>query len=178
MSLLIIMLAIALIAGMFYIRHKHHHKKTQTQVTPKQPIKTPLSIPLKQHAITTKTTQKAAATTPKEQFDFYAMLPKMQVNVAAKSETVNIPANQPYFLLQAATTTDNQAAQKLVTQLGVLGLNAYIKPYKRPNNTNSYRVLVGPYLTEKSAKTDSAYLSTNHMNTLLLTIKPHPKNPS
>lgn len=108
-----------------------------------------------------------------QEFDFYSMLPKIEVQIK-NTETPNAPqlsSGQTYYLLQIATTPKNTEAEDLVTKLGVMGLNAYIKPYQKANNITQYRILVGPYTNRQDVDTDRAYLKTNHINSLFLSAK-------
>ncbi len=107
------------------------------------------------------------------QFDFYSMLQKMKVpvKIASPDENTQIPAGQPFFLIQVATTTSLDGAQKMTTKLGVMGLNANTKPFASPNGVKTYRVLVGPYPNHKDAVTDQVFLRTNHMDSLLIAEK-------
>ncbi|PHQ79153.1 MAG: hypothetical protein COB66_07460 [Coxiella sp. (in: Bacteria)] len=153
---IIIILAVICFAVVFFYKHKHNTQQT------KQPVH------LTQHNYK-PVIEKLAI--PKQQFDFYNMLPKMQVAVNKKNpHAAQVAAGQPYFLLQVATTSDTVAAQKLVTKLGVMGVSSYMKPYTTTDGKSLYRILVGPYLTKKNANTDQAYLHTNHINSMLLNL--------
>lgn len=149
LSLIIIALAASFVLFMLHLRTVHHGIVAQT------PKKT--------------TTLQLAQTKTQGQFDFYSMLPNMKVDVkTTHPHSVTVSKGQPYFLLQVATTSDQNAAETLITKLGVMGLNAFLKPYQKPNGAQLYRVVVGPYLTEKEANTNRVYLTTNHINSLKL----------
>ena len=168
-ALIAIAAAILLPAAMFFM---HHHTTTKLQ---------PQTLPLSSTKATAQIKPAAQQTIKKiqqqkSQFDFYAMLPKQQVAIKhpQNGRLVQIPANTPYFLLQIATTNDQKAAKALSEKLGLMGLNAYIKPYQKSNLTTGYRVLSGPYIQHNTAVTDQDYLNTNHISSLLLSIKPKP----
>lgn len=152
---LVILALVLAIPAIFYVHYMHmphfHNKNIITK---------PITKPQKM-------TQHNAV--EQNQFDFYSMLPKMQVAVKEGSPAaIQIPANQPYYLLQVATSSNEQAANKLITKLGVMGLNAFSKTLKLSNGKTQYQILAGPYLTNKSAATDQAYLKTNHIDSIKL----------
>ena len=124
--------------------------------------------------VTTSHTQQKTTTptklvpTKNQHFDFYAMLPNMHVSTHKKNnQNASIIPQHPYFLLQIATTKDSVAGQKLITKLGVMGINSYLVPDKTSHSVR-YRILAGPYNNQKNATTDQAYLQTNHINSLLI----------
>ena len=73
------------------------------------------------------------------QFDFYSMLQKMKVpvKVASNDGNTQIPAGQPFFLIQVATTTSLTGAQEMTTKLGVMGLNANTKPFTNADGSKT-----------------------------------------
>lgn len=159
---LLILLVVLAIPALFYVHYMHmphfHHTKT---------IAKPILKDKKISHMETAATQT--------NFDFYAMLPKMQVNVKkASPTTVQIPAGKPYYLLQVATSTQPQAAQQLVTKLGVMGLNAYTKTTTNKSGQPRYQILVGPYIKDKNASTDQSYLRSNHINSIKFKITNYP----
>lgn len=107
------------------------------------------------------------------EFDFYSMLPKIEVQIknTGAPNAPQLTSGQTYYLLQIATTPNNTEAQNLITKLGVMGLNAYAKPYQRPNGKTEYRVVVGPYVNKQDVDTDRAYLKTNDIPSLFLSAK-------
>lgn len=159
----IVIIALVLsIPALFYVHYLHMpHFHLKPKVTPKNATHL---LPSKQ-----------ALQSPQKQFDFYAMLPKMHVNVRKSNpNTIQLTPNQPYFLLQVATTSDKTAAQHLVTKLGVMGLSASLKTIKN-STLIRYQIIVGPYALPTNAKTDQAYLRTNHINSILLKLKNYPQ---
>ncbi len=152
-----ILLALLLaIPALFYVHYMHmpyFHKKNM--------VSRPLTPP------NAKKINPAQAD-PQQHYDFYSMLPKMYVTVKKQgNETLQIPANQPYYLLQIATSKNKDAAQQLVTKLGVMGLNAFVKQTLIKGQLQ-YRIIAGPYLNNSSATTDQAYLKSNHINSIKL----------
>lgn len=156
-AIVVIVLVLALPA-LFYVHYLHMpHLHPQPKIIHK-------------HNTKAQTTQQALQL-PQKQFDFYAMLPKMQVDIKqTKPNAIQLAPNQPYFLLQVATSSNQEAAQNLVTKLGVMGLDASLKTIKK-NNSIRYQIVVGPYLLPKNATTDQAYLRSNHIDSILLKIK-------
>jgi cell division septation protein DedD len=149
-----LILAIPALIYVHYMHMPHFHNKN---------IKIKPLTPHQQKKIT------QAQPTPQQQYDFYSMLPKMYVAVKeGNPAAVQIPVNQPYYLLQISTSSNHDAAERLITKLGVMGLNAFTKTAQSKNGKIQYRILAGPYLNNKSAATDQAYLKTNHINSIKL----------
>lgn len=153
LSIVILALAAAFLIFMLHLRTVHHNTPSAHPPITAKKIKPTQPMP----------------TITKSQFDFYSMLPNMKVDVKSGGpHSISVPKGHPYFLLQVATTSNQQEAQTLITKLGVMGLNAFIKPYQKQNGQQLYRIVVGPYLTQREADTNRAYLTTNHINSLKL----------
>ncbi len=161
---IIILLLVLSIPTLFYAHYMHmpHFQMTNIKVAPlikKQPPP-----------------DKHNARVVQKEFDFYSMLPAISVDIKKGDvTTLQVPTDQPYYLLQVATSTDKTAADDLVTKLGVMGLNAFTKIAATTNKTTQYRIVVGPYLSKENADTDFAYLKTNHVNSIELKINNYPK---
>lgn len=163
---LALILSVAIIAAipallfMHYVHMPHFHHKPTVIHKNRKPV-APTQLSLEQ---------------PQNQYDFYSMLPKMQVKVSNQNPNIaSLNPNQPYYLLQVATSTDEQAAENLVTKLGVMGLNADVKKLSNGAITH-YEIIVGPYTSTQNARTDQAYLHTNHYDSILLKINNYPKH--
>jgi flagellar basal body-associated protein FliL len=161
LAILILVLSIPTLFYVHYLHMPHFHNKNI------------ITKPILEGKKLSSTTQQQ----PQNNFDFYSMLPKMQVNVKKSAPSaVQIPQGKPYYLLQVATSTNQHAAQHLITELGVMGLNAFTKTSTNKEGKEQYQILVGPYLKDKNVSTDQAYLNTNHMNSIKLKITNSPKH--
>ena len=143
-----------------YFSTYYHHSIATKNSTPTKLLSTP--------AIAINSAKKTS-----QEFDFYAMLPKIEVQIknTGAPNAPQLTSGQTYYLLQVATTSDNTEAQSLITKLGVMGLNAYSKSYQRSNGKTEYRVMVGPYVNKQDVDTDRAYLKTNDISSLFLSAK-------
>lgn len=152
------MLIIATCAMLFTVMK--HHTTTQTKTPPKTAL---------------KTTESKTTPPKKTQFDFYAMLPKMQVHVKKPAAAGQMPipkTHDPYYVIQIATSNNTTAVKNLIEELGVIGITAYQQSYKTAHGASTYKILTGPYLTKAAANNDESLLQINHYSHLLLTIRP------
>ena len=108
----------------------------------------------------------ASASAPR--YDFYQMLPHMEITTQNTTTSAIVPQHQLYYVLQVATSTDETAATALVTRLGVMGVNAFLKSDSTDDTHPRFRVMVGPYADKQSAAIDQHFLHANHQDSLLL----------
>lgn len=161
-AVIVILFALILPTSFFVIHriHQHQEGKTNKIVIAKNTTTKPAAV------------QQVASNGG--QFDFYSMLPKIKVQVAKPPAIgeMPIPTNhQPYLIIQIATSSDHQAAEALITKLGVIGLTAYLQPIKNSNGSMSYRIITGPYANQQAASNDRALLNVNHYQNLLISMK-------
>jgi cell division protein FtsN len=135
---------------------------------------------------------------PKKTYDFYSVLPEMEVvipdaelSAKAKAEQqrqqqamaqsqagnsgvlTNPPAPDAggHYLLQAASTTDAKAADEFKARLALLGFS--VKIYTININGKVYnRVRVGPYTTASETEAARKTLADNGINAIPIAEKP------
>ncbi|MCH9769521.1 MAG: SPOR domain-containing protein, partial [Gammaproteobacteria bacterium] len=118
---LMIIIAIMLPAIMYYLKYRH----TNVQIKTVTKIQTKNNKPLK--------------------FDFYTMLPNMEVPIPApqKTSTQSILKTAPgAYILQVASVKTEPAANRIRDQLLELGYRAFVQAYKNQQSVG-YRVING-----------------------------------
>lgn len=151
-----------------------------------------ISVPSFRHAVTPsreQTHQRASVSTktpvaqlPAPRFDFYTILPKMNVAVTAertqvaenKNTTVH-PAltlpmpltNTSTYTLQVASFANFNDADKLKAQLLLSGFNATVKTSTVGDKKVS-RVILGPYASAAAAHKTQTELQANKINSIIV----------
>lgn len=132
---------------------------------------------------------------PQPKFEFYNVLPEMEVMVAEpKSEvrkepppTPSLPHTQiqtgtqptvspskltvPIFILQVGAFKSEPEAEKLKAELALLSLFAGIETSKMPNGTTWYRVKLGPYDSESKTEQHKRILQTHGIQSFKVKIE-------
>jgi cell division protein FtsN len=144
-KIVLIAVAMLLLAGMYYVHHQKviHHK---SQVLAKK--------------IVIKKAAQKAVLVAKPTFDFYTMLPK--TGLTASSQKVG------KYLLQVAAVQKKANAQVVQARLMHLGYAATMQNYT-VSGVKIFRVLIGPYQTQKQALHDQKALAKRAIDSLLLT---------
>lgn len=113
----------------------------------------------------------AASTPPKPRFDFYTILPEMEVIVPAKEAQNRTPPNTPgAYFLQAGSFKNMTDADALKANLALLGIEAKIESVTVENDT-WYRVRLGPYQDMEQLNKMLAQLRQNNINALPVKVK-------
>jgi len=114
---------------------------------------------------------------PKPRFDFYTILPEMEV-VVAEEEIKGRPkggvpqVDQPgTYYLQAGSFRAFDQADRLKAQLALLGLHAGIETVTVNKNETWHRVRVGPYKNLDDLNRSRALLKENSMAAVLVKLK-------
>ena len=130
-----------------------------------------------------------AASPEKRKFDFYTLLPELEVivpdggpperdpqparqrpdNQAGQKTAVPVQPSTGY-LLQAGSFHKLQEADSLKARLALLGVESRIQTVRVDQGT-WHRVRVGPYRNRQQANRVRAKLKKNHIDTLLLMAK-------
>lgn len=145
-----------------------------TQVAPSAAASSPLS---ERHANKTERKQ-ATATSAKRRFDFYTLLPELEVVVPddearSSSATTGDAASTPAatatgpYVLQAGSFQRAQEADTLKANLALLGVEANIQTVTVDNNI-WHRVRVGPYTDLAELNRVRERLTHNQIDTVLL----------
>jgi cell division protein FtsN len=113
----------------------------------------------------------------KARFDFYKMLPEMEVKVpndapaAARADARKPDQDGPY-ILQVGSFSSYGEADNLKARLAFIGVEASIQTVIINNETTWYRVRVGPYKHLRDLQQARATLQRNNIDFMLLALKP------
>lgn len=114
---------------------------------------------------------------PKPKFDFYTILPEMEVTVPEQDITgtpkhglpqVNAPGT---YVLQAGSFRTSRQADRLKARLIRLGIPAQVQTVTLGNGETWHRVQIGPYTDLNKLNNVRARLRQNHINAVLLRLK-------
>lgn len=120
------------------------------------------------------------------EFDFYAVLPKME-SVTEKpkqsdtkesdSDSAETPSNvqlspigQGTYMLQAGSFRKKADADKLRADFILMGLDVNVDKAELKNGVIWYRVMVGPFNGRMAMRKARSTLSSHHVNTLVVRI--------
>lgn len=155
--LVISVLAIAILTTVGYLHHRHTQQTvpvTTTQITPIKPT-----------------------------FDFYHLLPKVEVPVSESAPTAtrpiptpsrNVPTNKPkaatkptHYMLQVGSFKQRHDADALMAKLSLQGFEVTVKHFTTQSHQNWYRVWIGPYVSISQAKQVQTQLRQQRIDSLL-----------
>lgn len=135
--------------------------------------------------------QKKTAAAPKPRFDFYTILPEMEVVVPdpepepdkqaaatpatdgaapVVSATARTPAPSAYYMLQMGSFRKFADADKLKASLALVGIEAEIQKFTLDGGEVFHRVRSGPY-TSNQVNTLRTRLAQNNINSLVIKLK-------
>ena len=121
-----------------------------------------------------------SASTPKPRFEFYTMLPEMEVAVpdaelgssATDAESPRSPAAPgEHYYLQAGSFRLLEEADRMKANLAFLGLEASIQTVTINGTDTWHRVRVGPYSDLVSLNESRARLRQNDIETIVLRVR-------
>lgn len=110
----------------------------------------------------------------KQHFDFYTILPEMEVvvpDVRSKNGQTTPVAKPGTYILQAGSFRSFSEADSLKAQLALLGVEAKIDTVTVNNADTWHRVRVGPYQNLRELNKIRTRLLNNNINAILLKIK-------
>lgn len=166
-----------LVAFLYYLQQSPDATKQPApkQDTARQPLGVP--APDRQEARDVKKTAPAPVPPPpKPRFDFYTILPGMEVVVPEQEITgrpregvrqVEAPGT---YLLQTGSFRTLQQADQLKARLALLGLKADIQTVTIDNRETWHRVRVGPFKDLEALNTARARLKENDLDAILLRV--------
>lgn len=111
---------------------------------------------------------------PKPRFDFYTLLPEMEVVVPRQEITGKPPQGVPHvekpgtYVLQAGSFRELKKADELRAQLALLGFESSIQTVKINNGETWHRVRAGPFNTPGELDVARARLHANNIGAILL----------
>ena len=116
---------------------------------------------------------------PKPRFDFYTMLPKMEVVVPDDEldhEPLSSPsgeAAQATYLVQVGSFRKTQDADRLKAQLALLGFEAKVVSARISAQDTRYRVRSGPYRGKPALNQARKRLADNGFNGIVIRVGEH-----
>lgn len=155
-----------------------------------QPKQTDDSIKSEQKATVKNKVDKSL---PK--FDFYAVLPKMEVILPREDETevrpsgkkippstsntatkgpekaAAAPGEQGKFMLQAGSFRNSADAERLRAEYTLDGFNVRVQPGVLDNGDTWYRVMIGPFSNKTDLRNAQTRLAVRHVDALPIQIK-------
>lgn len=156
------------------------------QQRPDKPVQAEVAVPPRQSQAMTersqdardvrKPTAKIPPPPPKPRFDFYTILPEMEVPVPEDEITGKAREGVPQveapgtYLLQAGSFRTREQADQLKAKLALLGLQSDIQTVTINNKETWHRVRVGPFTDLKALNTARARLKENNLDAILLRI--------
>jgi cell division protein FtsN len=127
-------------------------------------------------------TAKAPPPPAKPRFDFYTILPEMEVPVPEQEITGKPLEGVPQveapgtYLLQSGSFRSRAQADQLKAKLALLGLQSDIQTVTINNTETWHRVRVGPYTDLNELNTARARLKENQLEAILLRVSNKPPN--
>ena len=124
-----------------------------------------------------KQTNSKPAAREKTRFDFYTILPEMEIAVPeeeldASSSTLAKPLIKPgTYILQAGSFKTLEQADRMKANLALLGVEANIESVTINNKESWHRVRIGPYRNLENLNRTRSRLKQNNIDVLLLKLK-------
>ncbi|MBI5041610.1 MAG: SPOR domain-containing protein [Gammaproteobacteria bacterium] len=171
------------IAFLFYLQQRPAKQPTVAAPTAPAPASQSLNVPAANptvnqdaRAVRKTETAKALPPPPKPRFDFYTILPEMEVPVPEQEITGQPREGVPQveapgtYLLQAGSFRTRQQADQLKAKLALLGLQSDIQTVTINNTETWHRVRVGPFSDLNALNTARARLKENQLDAILLRV--------
>lgn len=113
---------------------------------------------------------------PEPQFDFYQILPNMEVNVSeweteTGREAEPLTDHSGVYILQVGSFEQYEAADELKAKLALLGISADIQRVVMNGREVRHRVRIGPYKDPAKLQEARDRLLANHLDFMLLKLK-------
>lgn len=162
-------LAIGLgVAGYFYLQAQHR----APGAAPVAHVPAPAAAPPAKHT-EKKNPPAEPAAAAKPRFDFYTILPEMEVVVpeAQKSARPSGADKNSVYLLQVASFRNFAEADSLKARLALLGVESKIETVSSGDKEVWHRVRVGPYSDPRELNKIRTRLLNNNINAILMQVK-------
>jgi len=165
--ILVIILVAGLISGLFYVVHYVKSRADQAALQVKN-NKTSLS----EAQAANRYTKLKAIQTP-VRFEFYNMLPKMNVNVSSDNVTTGLAEKKTLaieqckkIILQLGSKSSPDEFQDILDQLKKQGFSSSIVTISK-GQVVWYRLQMGPYHSLEKAQTIQAQLDQKHISSII-----------
>lgn len=110
---------------------------------------------------------------PHPEFDFYTLLPKIEVPTATIPVLSQNASNQNQYVLQIASLPNVAQAKSLIARLDKLGFRTFIQKHESPTQS-WFRIMTGPYESWENAEQAQKNLQDQHIDSILIKIKKAP----
>ena len=150
------------------------------KVSPQQPLseQVALDIPAEQEIPEAPKVRKKPAPPPKPRFDFYNLLPEMEVLVPEEEikgtptrEGVKRVEKPGTYLLQAGSFRSRKQADQLRAKLALLGMETSIQTVSINSKQSWHRVRVGPFNNLRDLNQARSLLKKNGIDAILIRLK-------
>ena len=114
---------------------------------------------------------------PRPRFEFYTVLPEMEVPVPEEAMPTRAAKTQPEseeavrYLLQVASFKSHQEADRLKASLALLGMEAKIQTVTIDSKQTWHRVRLGPFSSLADAHQMRRQLRENDLDAIVLKVK-------
>ncbi len=137
-----------------------------------------LALPAQQEIPEAPKARKEPAPPPKPRFDFYNLLPEMEV-VVPEEEIKGIPTQEGVkrvekpgtYLLQAGSFRSRKQADQLRAKLALLGMETSIQTVSINSKQSWHRVRVGPFNNLRDLNQARSLLKKNGIDAILIRLK-------
>lgn len=170
-------LAIGLfVAFLVYLQQRPDDAPAKAAATTQKPLQAPAPAAQQDAREVRKAQTAKVPPPPKPRFDFYTILPEMEVVVPEQEITgkqregvrqVEAPGT---YLLQVGSFRTLQQADQLKAKLALLGLQAGIQTVTISERETWHRVRVGPFKDLNALNTARARLKENQIDAILLRV--------
>lgn len=139
-------------------------------------VSEPVSIPEKKVVRDVHKTLKKPAPPPKPRFDFYNVLPEMEVVIPEQEITgkqkagIKLVEKPGTYLLQAGSFRNSAQADQLKAKLALLGMETHVDSVNT-NNGKWHRVRVGPYQKLEDLNESRSTLKRSGIDAILIRLK-------
>jgi cell division protein FtsN len=150
------------------------------KVSPQQPLseEVALDIPAEQEIPEAPKARKKPVPPPKPRFDFYNLLPEMEV-VVPEEEIKGTPTREGVkrvekpgtYLLQAGSFRGRKQAEQLRAKLALLGMETSIQTVSINSKQSWHRVRVGPFNNLRDLNQARSLLNKNGIDAILIRLK-------
>ena len=150
------------------------------KVSPEQPLneEVALDIPAEPEIRETPKARKEPSPPPKPRFDFYNLLPEMEVLVPEEEikgtptrEGVKRVEKPGTYLLQAGSFRSRKQADQLRAKLALLGMETSIQTVSINSKQSWHRVRVGPFNNLRDLNQARSLLKKNGIDAILIRLK-------
>jgi cell division protein FtsN len=166
-------LLVGLAIGLFVAFLVYLHGRQGTERLP--PV---ASRSAERQAPTSKSKAEGKRSAPKPRFEFYTILPEMEVPVATEQlpRREDKESRQPEeatgtYLLQVASFKSHQDADRLKASLALLGMEARIQTVSIDGEQTWHRVRLGPFSSLSEANAVRRRLNANDLDAMILKVK-------